>query len=58
MSKRLLTLGALENKKLHICEKCGNVMANRVLRRELNNKSIHLERILQCIVCRHWIPSR
>ncbi|MHA1320530.1 MAG: hypothetical protein ACTSQ1_12070 [Promethearchaeota archaeon] len=48
----------LESKKLHICEKCGNVMANRVLKRDMDNKSVHLERILQCIVCRHWIPVR
>ncbi|MBA7512742.1 hypothetical protein ES705_04750 [subsurface metagenome] len=38
-------------KMLHICEKCGNVMVNRVLRRD----SDKLERILQCIVCRHWV---
>jgi len=38
-------------KKLHICEKCGNVMVNRVIRRGPNK----LESILQCIVCRHWV---
>ncbi|MHA1239525.1 MAG: hypothetical protein ACTSQU_01910 [Promethearchaeota archaeon] len=48
----------LESKKLHICEKCGNVMANKVLKIDMDNKSVHLERILQCIVCRHWIPVR
>ncbi len=39
-------------KNLHICEKCGNVMVNRVLRRD----SDKLERIHQCVVCRHWVP--
>ncbi|MFX0010214.1 MAG: hypothetical protein ACFE9R_07865 [Candidatus Hermodarchaeota archaeon] len=40
---------------LKICEKCGNVMANRILRRDINGNSGKLERILQCIVCRHWV---
>jgi predicted PP-loop superfamily ATPase len=39
-------------KKLHICGKCGNVMVNRVIKKD----SDKLERILQCIVCRHWVP--
>jgi len=40
---------------LRICEKCGNVMVNRVLRRNSDANPGKLERILQCIVCRHWI---
>ncbi|MHA1477548.1 MAG: hypothetical protein ACTSPU_05050 [Promethearchaeota archaeon] len=40
---------------LRICEKCGNVMVNRVLRRNYDANPSKMEKILQCIVCRHWI---
>jgi len=51
----LLTMQKVKPKGLQICEKCGNVMVMRVLKRESNPKSDNLDRILQCIVCRHWI---
>ncbi|MFW9938973.1 MAG: hypothetical protein ACFFD5_15105 [Candidatus Thorarchaeota archaeon] len=41
-------------KGLHICEKCGNVMVMRVLKRSSNPNKEALDKILQCIVCRHW----
>jgi hypothetical protein len=40
---------------LHICEKCGNVMVTRVLKRGSNPHSDVLDKILQCVVCKHWI---
>jgi len=39
---------------LPICEKCGNVMVNRVIRRDLDFKTKKLEQIQQCIVCKYW----
>jgi len=39
---------------LHLCEKCGNVMVTRVLRRDLDSNIKNLEQILQCIVCKYW----
>ncbi|MBY9004982.1 MAG: hypothetical protein KGD73_13480 [Candidatus Lokiarchaeota archaeon] len=40
---------------LHLCEKCGNVMVTRVLRRDLDFKIKKLEQIQQCVVCKYWI---
>ena len=45
----------LATENLRVCDKCGNVMANRILKRDSNGNSGKLEKILQCIVCRHWI---
>ncbi|MHA1874823.1 MAG: hypothetical protein ACTSUC_00080 [Promethearchaeota archaeon] len=39
---------------LHICEKCGNVMVTRVIRRELDFNIKNLEQIQQCVVCKYW----
>ncbi|MFX0058730.1 MAG: hypothetical protein ACFE85_05285 [Candidatus Hodarchaeota archaeon] len=41
-------------KGLQICDKCGNVMVTRVLKRSSNPEKAVLDKILQCIVCRHW----
>ncbi|MHA1491210.1 MAG: hypothetical protein ACTSRI_16370 [Promethearchaeota archaeon] len=38
---------------LHQCCKCGNIMVERVVASESPEKGF--EKILQCIVCRHWI---
>lgn len=35
---------------LKICNKCGNVMALRII----INKEKKREKILQCFICRHW----
>jgi len=44
----------IKAKGLHICKKCGNVMVTRIVKRGVNPKNEELEKILQCIVCRHW----
>ncbi|MHA2287480.1 MAG: hypothetical protein ACXABG_01710 [Promethearchaeota archaeon] len=45
----------LVTENIRVCDKCGNVMVNRILRRDSNGDPSKLEKILQCIVCRHWI---
>ncbi|MFW9783973.1 MAG: hypothetical protein ACFFFB_16930 [Candidatus Heimdallarchaeota archaeon] len=45
----------LKGKGLNICSKCGNVMVTRIVKRGANPKSGELEKILQCIVCKHWV---
>ncbi|MHA1805583.1 MAG: hypothetical protein ACTSU4_13785 [Promethearchaeota archaeon] len=43
---------------LKTCEKCGNLMVNRVIIIK-NGKGIkERQKIYQCIVCRHWIPKK
>ncbi len=39
---------------LHQCSKCGNIMVERVVVISDSKKKI-LEKIFQCVVCRHWI---
>jgi hypothetical protein len=47
----------VEAKNLNICSKCGNVMVNRILKRDSNPNSNKVDKILQCIVCKHWIST-
>ena len=44
----------LKPKDLVICEKCGNVMVNRVIRNK-NSDDVVFQKVSQCIVCRYWI---
>ena len=39
---------------LPICEKCGNIMITRVIRRQIDSKIKKFEQIQQCIVCKYW----
>ncbi len=39
---------------LNLCEKCGNVMVTRVIRRDSDFKVNNFEQIQQCIVCKYW----
>ena len=48
----------VKGKGLYICEKCGNVMITRIIKRAANPSGSELEKILQCVVCRHWKKSR
>lgn len=36
------------------CEKCGNIMVTRVIRRDLDYNVKNFEQIQQCIVCKYW----
>jgi hypothetical protein len=47
----------LEAKNLYMCPKCGNVMVNRILKRDSNPNSGKVDKILQCIVCKHWVSA-
>ncbi|MFX1601087.1 MAG: hypothetical protein ACFFB6_10865 [Promethearchaeota archaeon] len=46
----------LKPKDLVICNKCGNVMVNRVIRTR-NSDEIVFQKVFQCIVCRYWIAQ-
>ena len=47
-------LQKVEPKGLHICEKCGNVMVTRVIRRNHSFDPTKLDKILQCVICKFW----
>ncbi|MFW9946999.1 MAG: hypothetical protein ACFFDX_09245 [Candidatus Odinarchaeota archaeon] len=47
----------IKGKGLHLCEKCGNVMIMKIIKRAANPSGTELEKILQCIVCKHWRKS-
>ncbi|MFX0027930.1 MAG: hypothetical protein ACFE8B_01870 [Candidatus Hermodarchaeota archaeon] len=51
-----MTVHKLKPKDLTICTKCGNVMITRRIRTN-NSKELEFQKILQCIVCRHWIAD-
>ncbi|MFX0022260.1 MAG: hypothetical protein ACFE9S_08025 [Candidatus Hermodarchaeota archaeon] len=46
----------LKPKDLAICNKCGNVMVNRKIRVNHSNE-VGFQKVLQCIVCRHWVTQ-
>ncbi|MFX1411449.1 MAG: hypothetical protein ACFFA6_13945 [Promethearchaeota archaeon] len=45
----------IKTNELHICDKCGNVMITRKIANN-HSKEKTFEKVLQCIVCRYWIP--
>ena len=53
----LLPMQKLKGKGLRLCEKCGNVMIMKIIRRAANPSGTEIEKILQCIVCKHWRKS-
>ncbi len=53
----LIDMRKLEAKNLYMCSKCGNIMVNRILKRDSNPKVQKVDKILQCIVCKHWVSA-
>jgi len=50
-----MTAQKIKAKELYMCKKCGNVMITRKIPNN-NSEEKKFETVLQCIVCRYWIP--
>ncbi|MFW9829767.1 MAG: hypothetical protein ACFFEY_19490 [Candidatus Thorarchaeota archaeon] len=51
-----MTAQKLKPKDLILCDKCGNVMVNRIIRTN-NSEEVRFQKVYQCIVCRYWISK-
>lgn len=47
------TILLAEKTSVQFCEKCGSALVSRVIKSEKGES----QKILQCIVCRYWLPA-